>query len=1176
VLARYNSVNATAQNVASTPFQSYSSDPNAFVAPLNATQQSGIANTNQYAGTAQPYYQAAAGLTALGAGQANPTALDGNAIGQYMSPYLSNVAQTTSALQNQQNQQALQGGLGDAIRNNAFGGDRAGIAAANTQQQLSLSNASTLSNLFNTGYNNALSTAQQQQGVGLGAQQQNLARLTGAGSQLANIGAGAQTAGLAGAQAQLTAGQTQQQTQQAGQTALYNQFLQQQSYPFQTAQFLANIAEGTGSLSGSTTTSTQTSPFFSDERLKEDIEPIGKTFDGSNIVKFRYKGQNQKHIGLIAQDVEKRHPHAVGLAGGYKTVDYDAATKDAADMGRGLGRKAYAYGGYGSNQVDNSNALMEQMYGLAPWGNAGPGGATGEVPYAGKGRGVVPASKLPVGQLMIAHSQNQNNGTPVQQANQALQVANGLGKMGRNGYDTLQSWQQQQAQGTPPVNSNDVPASNGVGSHLSAGGQVPAIGAPPPAGLAGYRHRDMGGQLQDETDEPYVAGTGQHGLSIPDDRNHRALATASNPSGQQQSGLGALGQDVGLANGLYTAGSNAAPYLAAMFAALARGGSARLHRDAGGITNENYDGTPEAMDDAINSNIARGLPSNNYAPNEGSKTPAPAPGLYARQKAEDTPVDPMLSSTPEPDTSTSESFGRRLREIFTNPKRLAESDQTGRGIPEGYASPAAEQTDPNSPPAAGLAGRTTPPADQQERKGLAALASQSPDTGDKTGKDASAPKSGLGAAETPPAAFGSAASEPSATESARALLPDPATQNGGIGKWMKDNQHLWVPLLSGLGAMASSNSRYLGSAVLQGLGAGAASYQNVENNEADRAHSAASTMNTDELTRAQKIENAKKFLLTNKEGMPAGVLTPGGAKSLDEMGPGERAGIPGSDVTSSGVPGQPGVAAPGVGAPAPGAAPPPKHANIPGVNIDATTIAAAQEAKHSSFRPMTSNDDIVTTKEYRGRVDAGLAQATADSQPINEMVSTTAHALASGQTGALGNTRAEIGKYLNLLAKEAGAGDNYFSDAAGGREIMDKIATLRAGANAGIAGQHALEALQQFRNANPDIDHDPKANASIAALAMVQRQMMIDQAKHANAFQNLSGGNLRGAEADFSRNNGRYRNETNTLFAIMAENPDYMEKLLSGQMTQAQIEKYFNGIAPGLKDMSRYFPARAQ
>ena len=66
VLARYNAVNARAEDTAKQGFQQYSSDPNAFVAPLTAGQQAGVANTNQYANAAQPYYNAAAGMTAAG------------------------------------------------------------------------------------------------------------------------------------------------------------------------------------------------------------------------------------------------------------------------------------------------------------------------------------------------------------------------------------------------------------------------------------------------------------------------------------------------------------------------------------------------------------------------------------------------------------------------------------------------------------------------------------------------------------------------------------------------------------------------------------------------------------------------------------------------------------------------------------------------------------------------------------------------------------------------------------------------------------------------------------------------------------------------------------------------------------------------------------------------------
>jgi hypothetical protein len=144
----------------------------------------------------------------------------------------------------------------------------------------------------------------------------------------------------------LAAGQTQQQTQQAGLQALYNQFQQQQGYPFQIAQFLANIAEGTGALSGNQSTSTTTGGggfFSSDKRLKENIEKVGKTNDNQPIYRFNYKGDPRTQIGLMAQDVEKSHPEAVGLAGGYKTVNYKKATEDAVHKATGGGMTDDAY-----------------------------------------------------------------------------------------------------------------------------------------------------------------------------------------------------------------------------------------------------------------------------------------------------------------------------------------------------------------------------------------------------------------------------------------------------------------------------------------------------------------------------------------------------------------------------------------------------------------------------------------------------------------------------------------------------------------------------------------------------------------------------------------------------------------------------------------------------------------
>lgn len=64
---------------------------------------------------------------------------------------------------------------------------------------------------------------------------------------------------------------------------------------------------------------------FSDRRLKEDVKKVGKTKGGLNLFSFRYKGQPDTQIGLMAQDVEKKVPEAVAHVGGYKAVDYKMA-----------------------------------------------------------------------------------------------------------------------------------------------------------------------------------------------------------------------------------------------------------------------------------------------------------------------------------------------------------------------------------------------------------------------------------------------------------------------------------------------------------------------------------------------------------------------------------------------------------------------------------------------------------------------------------------------------------------------------------------------------------------------------------------------------------------------------------------------------------------------------------
>jgi hypothetical protein len=75
---------------------------------------------------------------------------------------------------------------------------------------------------------------------------------------------------------------------------------------------------------------------FSDENLKENIEPVGKLFDGTNIYRYNYVDSLTPHIGVMAQEIERDRPEAVTEIGGFKAVNYAKATDRAAMLARFL------------------------------------------------------------------------------------------------------------------------------------------------------------------------------------------------------------------------------------------------------------------------------------------------------------------------------------------------------------------------------------------------------------------------------------------------------------------------------------------------------------------------------------------------------------------------------------------------------------------------------------------------------------------------------------------------------------------------------------------------------------------------------------------------------------------------------------------------------------------------
>jgi hypothetical protein len=533
VMARYKAVNTRAESAASQPFQAYSQDPSAFVAQLTDTQRAGIQNINQAAGMTQPYFDAAAGLTmggAQGVGSLTPEQIQA-----YQNPYTQSVVNATMAgLQQQQGQQLSQQ-QAEAIKAGAFGGDRAGIQRAMLQGQQGLAAAQAISPLYQRAYEQAVQTATGQQGV----RAQDLQRQLAAGQQLGGLTAQAQRSALEGAQAQLGAGRVEQETEQAGKSALYNQFLQERGYPFQVAQFLANIAMGTGALSGSTTTTTQPVPFASDERDKTNIQHLGKglyAYDyKEDVRRAEEEGRPMppKRVGPMAQDIEERAPGLVGEVGGHKVVkglSPESMGGAVLDLGPGEYRENFAQGG--------GLAALYAQFG-SPYG-AQQGVTDG--PYGGRA-GYLKAGLSPPRDIAFKADTRQVKpiSSIMQEASRGAEQASGfvnmfdpdkspLAKGAQKGFGALQSAYQSATRPAGPTIDETSLTAQGI---TDPGRPYRLPGARAYGGLVGYAE---GGEVEEDRSPVQAYDTPGAGLGIPTETNQpKSLDAAKPPSTQPKS-----------------------------------------------------------------------------------------------------------------------------------------------------------------------------------------------------------------------------------------------------------------------------------------------------------------------------------------------------------------------------------------------------------------------------------------------------------------------------------------------------------------------------------------------------------------------------------------------------------------------------------------------------------------
>ena len=781
--AMYGQAWQAASQAAGRPFQPYSYDPSAFVAPLNPVQLQAVGNIAGYQGAADPFYQTAGGLAA-GAGNTTTPSL----VGQYMTPYMQQVVSPVQqAIQQQQGQERSRQ-QAEQIRLGAFGQERGQLARAQLAGQQNLGLGQALSPLFQTGY-----------GQALGAAQGDLNRQLQAAQTLGGLGTGYQTAGLQGAQSLLGAGTLGQQTQQAGLQALYNQYMLQQQYPFLTSQYLTQAAGALGPGYGGTTTGTQQSmqPLsfwgnpLSDPSLKtgtsgedgDHPEVIGHTKDGQKIYRYRLIDPDTgelgpAQIGLMADEVEERNPEAVGDYKGYRTVDYAKATDDAARLGGGVtGRGDYAEGG----GIDDILSSHQEMY--KPLSETA---AKGIVPT-----GSISTAKLDTPSLSYAKAPEKKQSGIAEGLTDML----GLYKGGKEAYGL----------------GKEAATGLGLSSLLSglgaAGGTVGATGGVPVAVMGGLGS-----------------------TAVPTFGAAAAPAAAAGLSGLGSSIMAAL------------------PFLATLSDPNLKTGI-RPGRFLGGAgddvetTSETVEETPSGFDEAVSRTFQfegglnpddAGKGPSMYGINQAAHpnvdvtklTPDQAKGIYKKEYWDAVNADELPSDIREMVYDTAVLSGpRRAKQLLevsgSDPNRFMAAREKFLGNliasdPDKYGKYAKSWSSRN----AALRG---------ESDGVVPLAFAAREGSDRgEGIDAI----GRATSGVRPSEVGTREEQPQGLSGFfRGTKPE------GLGEKAADfltSEKFILPLLSGLGTMASSGSRFLAPSILQGIGGGAKAYSDLAQQQFER------------------------------------------------------------------------------------------------------------------------------------------------------------------------------------------------------------------------------------------------------------------------------------------------------------------------------------------------------
>lgn len=255
VTAQYDNIIGQANTLSGSPLNQYGGPQ---VAGFTPAQTAAFNTVNNSQGIQTPYLNSA--QTMLQNSQTpiwnSAQQWSPNAVQQYENPYNTDVTNATMANINETNAQQNQQVVGNAISSGAWGGDRSAIAQSELARQQALASNQTLAGLNANNYNQAQTEFNQQQGAQIGANQSNNYLASQGAFGESALGTAAQNSALTGANAQLNVGNQQQTLAQSALNIPYEQFLQQQAYPYQNLSWLSGLSTGMGSGEGGTSSTT--------------------------------------------------------------------------------------------------------------------------------------------------------------------------------------------------------------------------------------------------------------------------------------------------------------------------------------------------------------------------------------------------------------------------------------------------------------------------------------------------------------------------------------------------------------------------------------------------------------------------------------------------------------------------------------------------------------------------------------------------------------------------------------------------------------------------------------------------------------------------------------------------------------------------------------------------------